>query len=92
MGSSLARRVTEAMDSGWPSHEAIEERAYELYMQRPVDQGSALEDWLRAERELTRPAAAPRPRRSLRQVIGPDLSSKLATFSEVVLRQGFGSC
>jgi len=64
------------MDAGWPSHDAIEERAYELYMQRPVDQGGALDDWLQAERELTQPPAAPRVRRSLRRVVLPDLSSK----------------
>jgi hypothetical protein len=64
------------MDAGWPSREAIEERAYELYMQRPIDQGSPLDDWLQAERELTQPSAPPRPRRSLRRVVGPDLSTK----------------
>ena len=76
MGSSLARRVTDAMDAGWPSREAIEERAYELYMERPADQGSPLGDWLQAERELRQSASPLRPRRSLRRVVGPDLSFK----------------
>jgi Protein of unknown function (DUF2934) len=34
--------------------EAIRCRAYELYLERGEQPGSALEDWLRAERELGR--------------------------------------
>jgi Protein of unknown function (DUF2934) len=36
----------------WPSREVIERRAYELYLARGGANGSALEDWLQAEREL----------------------------------------
>jgi hypothetical protein len=35
-----------------PSHQDIERRAYELYEQRDGADGSALVDWLEAEREL----------------------------------------
>jgi hypothetical protein len=32
--------------------EAIERRAYEIYLERGRDDGHALDDWLRAEAEL----------------------------------------
>lgn len=35
-----------------PTTEEIEKRAYEIYIARAGDDGSALEDWLQAEREL----------------------------------------
>jgi hypothetical protein len=35
-----------------PTEEEIRQRAYELYAERGETGGSALEDWLRAEREL----------------------------------------
>ena len=34
------------------THERIERRAYELYEQRGRQEGRALEDWLKAERQL----------------------------------------
>lgn len=34
------------------AHERIARRAYELYEQRGQGEGSALEDWLNAERQL----------------------------------------
>lgn len=36
-----------------PSEEQIEQRAYELYLQRGCEHGRDIEDWLEAERELT---------------------------------------
>jgi hypothetical protein len=35
-----------------PAHDAIAKRAYELYLRRGARPGHAVEDWLRAEREL----------------------------------------
>ena len=35
-----------------PSHEEIKRRAYEIYLERNGLPGDALDDWLRAEREL----------------------------------------
>ena len=35
-----------------PSHEEIRRRAYEIYLERDGHPGDALDDWLRAEREL----------------------------------------
>ena len=37
-----------------PTHEQIETRAYELYLQRGGEDGPALEDWLTAEDRLRR--------------------------------------
>jgi len=37
--------------------EEIRRRAYELYEQRGKDDGHDLEDWLRAESEVTQPKA-----------------------------------
>lgn len=39
------------------SEEQISVRAYELYMQRNGSEGSAVEDWLRAETELNQKMA-----------------------------------
>ncbi len=36
-----------------PTHEEIEQRAYEIYVERGGAQGNDLEDWLQAELELT---------------------------------------
>jgi hypothetical protein len=38
-----------------PSRVEIERRAYELYLSRGGAQGSAVEGWLQAERELQQP-------------------------------------
>lgn len=45
---STAKRSTATV----PAREAIEYRAYELYVQRGGCDGNALEDWLTAEQEL----------------------------------------
>jgi hypothetical protein len=36
-----------------PSREEIACRAYELYLQRSGEQGKDVEDWIRAEKELS---------------------------------------
>ena len=36
-----------------PSEEEISRRAYELYLQRSGEPGKDVEDWVRAERELS---------------------------------------
>jgi hypothetical protein len=36
-----------------PSETQIEERAYELFLERGCEHGRDIEDWLEAERELT---------------------------------------
>jgi hypothetical protein len=37
-----------------PDRETVAQRAYELYLERGASEGQAMEDWLRAERELAR--------------------------------------
>jgi hypothetical protein len=36
-----------------PSIEEIEQRAYEIYLERGGEDGRSVEDWLAAEKELT---------------------------------------
>ena len=43
---------TETEKEKHPSHEQIEERAYQLYLDRESKDGSDVEDWFEAEREL----------------------------------------
>jgi hypothetical protein len=74
--------VREAVDTAIsPSHEEISARAYELYMERPVDAGSDLDDWLRAERELlesriARVSLSTTRRRATRLAVEHDLATK----------------
>jgi hypothetical protein len=37
-----------------PGHEEIARRAYELYLSRGAGEGRELQDWLEAERQLTK--------------------------------------
>ncbi|HEY6443300.1 MAG TPA: DUF2934 domain-containing protein [Candidatus Acidoferrales bacterium] len=41
------------MSENKPSETQIEQRAYELYLERGCEHGRDIEDWLEAERELT---------------------------------------
>lgn len=43
-----------------PTHEEIALRAYEIYLERGGAPGDALEDWMRAERELMEKSSKPR--------------------------------
>lgn len=45
-------KETKASKSIVPAREAIEFRAYELFLQRGGNDGGELDDWLTAEREL----------------------------------------
>ena len=42
-----------------PSQEQIQQRAYDLFVQRGCECGRELEDWLAAEKELTELAVEP---------------------------------
>jgi len=46
-----------ALPDRLPTHEEIARRAYELWLHRGTPNGSQLEDWLSAERELRTHAA-----------------------------------
>ena len=41
-----------------PDRDRIAMRAYELYLARGAEGGSAMDDWLTAERELNQPAGS----------------------------------
>ena len=47
-----------------PSQEQIQQRAYELFVQRGCECGRELEDWLAAEKELTELAVEPELRQA----------------------------
>ena len=44
------------------THQQIERRAYEIYLQRGGEEGRALEDWLIAEKELSQKTLQARAR------------------------------
>ncbi len=50
--NSKARTHKHRIKSREVAEEQIRLRAYEIYLERKGSPGSALEDWLRAEREL----------------------------------------
>jgi len=53
-----------------PSDEEISRRAYELYLQRSIEQGKDVEDWIRAEKELSEePVAGPPKTRAAHQAV-----------------------
>jgi len=39
-----------------PAHEQIAKRAYEIYLERGCTPGDPMQDWLRAEQELSAPS------------------------------------
>jgi len=39
-----------------PTHEQVERRAYQIYLERGFHPDNALDDWLAAEKELTEPS------------------------------------
>jgi hypothetical protein len=46
-------------DKRKPSREEIERKAYEIYERRGGQDGTDVEDWIAAERELSEPAREP---------------------------------
>ena len=45
-----------------PTHEQIAQRAYEIYLERGATPGDPMQDWLRAEADLSAPAKKSRSR------------------------------
>jgi hypothetical protein len=60
---------------GKPTREQIEMRAYQMYIERGAQDGSAVEDWLAAERELTQQMA---PQTASAKATQPIASSRTA--------------
>jgi hypothetical protein len=58
--SSLPATKKPRVAKNAPTHEEIALRAYEIYLERGGAPGDALEDWTRAERELTEKNSKPR--------------------------------
>lgn len=54
--SSLSSKKSRSNKTA-PTREAIQLRAYEIYLERNGAPGDPLEDWIRAENELLHPAA-----------------------------------
>ena len=59
---------TSPMGESQPSREAIALRAYEIYLERGGEPGHELEDWTRAELELSAKNGRPRRRVSPKSV------------------------
>ena len=51
-----SQQRNEASASQRPTHDQIERRAYQIYLERGARPGNEVDDWLRAERELERVA------------------------------------
>ncbi len=51
--SSLKKRSVSAFSDDHVDEEAIRRRAYELYVDRGMEDGHDLEDWFHAEEEVT---------------------------------------
>jgi hypothetical protein len=51
--SILATKEVDMIGRGEPSGEEISRRAHELYLQRGGEHGKDVEDWVRAEKELS---------------------------------------
>lgn len=51
------------------THEQIQLRAYEIYLERNGGPGNPMEDWVRAEREVLAAAAAAKPKRTTKKTV-----------------------
>lgn len=60
MKSSIPTTKKTRATKATPTHEEIKLRAYEIYLERGGAPGDALEDWIRAERELIEKNSKPR--------------------------------
>lgn len=58
--SSLSTTKKSRPTKSAPTHEEIALRAYEIYLERGGAPGDALEDWMRAERDLLEKGSKPR--------------------------------
>ena len=54
MATPAKARPKEIETESIPLEEQIRQRAYEIYLQRGGQDGSELDDWLRAEQEIIR--------------------------------------
>lgn len=57
MAKETEKSTTSQQSQGYPTEDAIRIRAFELYEQRGGEAGHDVEDWLKAEQEITAKAA-----------------------------------
>ena len=69
--NSHSAHTEDALANHAPSHEEISRRAYEIYLERNGLPGDALDDWLRAERELQKVALFTRDWNRLQDQVAP---------------------
>jgi hypothetical protein len=70
-GPPMQPHTEDALANRAPSHEEIRHRAYEIYLERDGHAGDALDDWLRAERELQKIALFTRDWNRLQDQVAP---------------------
>jgi Protein of unknown function (DUF2934) len=71
VASSIQLHTEDALANHAPSHEEIRRRAYGIYLERDGHAGDALDDWLRAERELQKIALFTRDWNRLQDQVAP---------------------
>lgn len=55
-GSPAQTMQPEAIPQAGPTHEEIALRAYRIFIERGDAEGTSIEDWLQAEKELVEPS------------------------------------
>jgi hypothetical protein len=70
-GTGSSPRTKKSSTKKFSTHEQIQLRAYEIYLERNGAPGNPTEDWVRAEREVLAAAAAQpaKPKRSSRKTV-----------------------
>ena len=53
--SPVEKKTTKSKVKAKPSHDEIAERAFQIYLERNGAPGDPMQDWVRAEQELTAP-------------------------------------
>lgn len=53
VGTTMVSTMSAEVSKSVPTHDAIAQRSYELYLARGGTHGHDVEDWLQAETELT---------------------------------------
>jgi len=56
LSAPVKSKKAAAAKSNKPTHEQIAQRAFEIYLERGSTPGDPMQDWLRAEMELSLPA------------------------------------
>jgi hypothetical protein len=76
--AAIQPHTEDALANRAPTHEEIRRRAYEIYLERDGRAGDALDDWLRAERELQTIALFTRDWTGLQDQLAPTPNVEIA--------------